>query len=593
MGLTMTDAPWPRRLEAWEPELRLFSRELVGHIASLSERIANALGTLRVSAERRSDEPNGYSALSRRGPYERLLISEWALQLEHEDEFIRRASSGEHLFVELERRSPAVELEAWVLLDSGPSQLGAPRIAQLAALVAFTRRAREAGVTLHWAPLWNWEQPAHQTIDAATVQAWFAARTATEPTDAVLAQWEALWPSRDGLEREVWVVGDERTTQLARARGWSALCIDDTSDDGLTSLELRVTPARKRRTTTLRLPLPDVPTQLRLLRDPFDWSRPSPKSVPTKPKGNLPVIALQPLTELAFSHDSHRLLARTENGSVVAIPVRNSGRAGYGWPTVARLPPDTSLIASVWSSRRARGLLVAHKNGAVHGADWDGRLGVQVSGMVQHPQPHELFIATWPFRLGWEQRGAWFDAANTGRLEADVLYARAFGSCVARVMQGPRLEARLAGAVRTLWVTSKPQKIWLSWEGGMAAACQYEDRIDVHSLEGETVTVRSLPRALFAHDLVRAVVMGPMRGELALIAVSDDRRAIRALSVQNVAPQWREVVRARAPIVSLACSSYGHHLAWSDIQGEVAVYSRDRAEVTLRLHASNISLERP
>ena len=81
--------PWPKALEPWEPELRVFARELVGHLAALSERIAHAVGPLRVSTERRSDEPNGYSALSRRGPYERLLISEWALQLEHEDEFIR------------------------------------------------------------------------------------------------------------------------------------------------------------------------------------------------------------------------------------------------------------------------------------------------------------------------------------------------------------------------------------------------------------------------------------------------------------------------------------------------------------------------
>jgi hypothetical protein len=589
----MTDIPWPKALESWEPELRLFSRELVGQLATLSERIAHAVGPLRISTEQRSDEPNGYSALSRRGPYDRLLVSEWALQLEHEDEFIRRASSGEHLFVELERRSPAISLEAWLLLDTGPAQLGSPRIAHLAALVAFTRRARNAGIALHWAPVWNWERPAHEQLTPATLQAWFAARTPYEPTEHVLTQWAGQWPEREDVERDVWLVGGPDSMKLARDRGWSSLVVDDAQGDGTTSLELRVTPAKKLRTTTLQLALPEPDAQVRLLRDPFDWNRPRPAPAPPRPRGNPQPIPLAPNTELAFSHDCHRLLARTEAGSVVAIPIRNTPRAGYGWPTVATLPPQTNLVASVWGSRRARALAVELPGGAVHLSDWDGRLGVRLAPSAPRPAPHELFTASWPMNGGWEMRGTWFDANNAGTVDPELLFARAFGSSVGKVIEGWRLDARYAQNIRTLSVPVRPARVWLSWEVSLAAACLHGDRVDVHTLKGADVQTRSLPRALFAAHVIHGVIAGPKAGEATLLALRDDRRSLHSLPVGEVAPQWREEIRARAPIESFAMSAGGRFVAWRDLDGEVAIYSRERGEVVLRVHTKNISTERP
>lgn len=594
----MTEPAWPKALEAWEPELRVFARDLIGQLATLSERIANAIGPLRVSTERRSDEPNGYSALTRRGPYERLLASEWALQLEEPDEFIRRASTGEQLFVELERRSPAVSLEAWLLLDTGPAQLGAPRIAHLAALVAFTRRARDAGIALRWAPLWSFERPAHEKLNPATLQNWLGARTAYDPHDGVLGQWASQWPERDDVERDVWLAGGPQSAQLALARGWSSLVVDDSQGDGSTSLELRVTPVRKRRTTKLTLTLPDSPTQVRLLRDPFDWNRPKPAPAPPRPRGNPQPIALQPSTDLVFSHDGHRLLARTESGSVVAIPMRNTARAGYGWPTVAVLPPQTSLVAAVWSSRRARALAVARPDGSIFVSDWEGRMGVRLAASAPRPSPGELFTGSWPLEPGWTMRGTWFDAANPTTIDPELLFARAFGSSVGEVIEGSKLDVRYStrtasGAVRRLTVTARPERVWLSWETSLAAACLHGDRVDVHSTRGAEVAVRSLPRALFASHLIQGVTPGPRTGDVTLLALKDDRRSVHSLPVGEVAPQWREEIRARSPIEAFAVSPGGRMIAWRDVDGEIAVYSRDRAEVVLRLHTKNISVERP
>ncbi len=585
----MTEPAWPKALEAWEPELRVFARDLVGQLANLSERIAHAIGPLRVSTERRSDEPNGYSALTRRGPYERLLVSEWALQLEQPDEFIRRASAGEQLFVELERRSPAVSLEAWLLLDTGPAQLGAPRIAHLAALVAFTRRARQAGIALRWAPLWSFERPANEKLNPATLQTWLGARTAYDPHDGVLGQWASQWPESEDVERDVWLVGGPNSAQLAHARGWSSLVVDDSQGDGSSALELRVTSNRTRRTTRLSLTLPDSPTQVRLLRDPFDWNRPKPAAAPPRPRGNPQPIALHPATELAFSHDGHRLLARTDSGSVVAIPLRNTARAGYGWPTLAVLPPQASLVASVWSSRRARGLVVARPDGAIYGCDWDGRMSVRIAASAPRPSPGELFIGSWPLNAGWDMRGSWFDAASPTLIDPELLYARAFGSSVGKVIEGSKLDARFAANVRTLTVVGRPERVWLSWESSLAAVCTYGDRVDVITLKGPEVNVRALPRPLFAPYLIQGVAPGSLH----ILALKEDRRSVHSLPSGDVAPQWREEIRARAPIETFAIAPGGRLIAWRDLDGEIAVYSRDRAEVVLRLHIKNISVERP
>ncbi len=68
-------------------------------------------------------------------------------------EFFRRAASREQLFHRLLCREPAGIRRSVVLLDAGPFQLGAPRLAQMAALVVFARRAAQGRADLSWGVL--------------------------------------------------------------------------------------------------------------------------------------------------------------------------------------------------------------------------------------------------------------------------------------------------------------------------------------------------------------------------------------------------------------------------------------------------------
>ena len=51
-------------------------------------------------------EPDGYAQLSRRGPFDRLLLTQWALLDVVPEELLRRAASNELLFHELARKEP-------------------------------------------------------------------------------------------------------------------------------------------------------------------------------------------------------------------------------------------------------------------------------------------------------------------------------------------------------------------------------------------------------------------------------------------------------------------------------------------------------
>ena len=94
--------------------------------------------------------PDGHAGIDTRGLYDRLLATEWALLEELPDEFLRRAVSGEHLFLQQAYQDLAAARQSIVLFDAGPDQLGAPRLAHLAILIVLAQRAAAHDASLQW-----------------------------------------------------------------------------------------------------------------------------------------------------------------------------------------------------------------------------------------------------------------------------------------------------------------------------------------------------------------------------------------------------------------------------------------------------------
>ncbi|MGZ3458625.1 MAG: hypothetical protein ACXU86_08980, partial [Archangium sp.] len=143
----------PEALRPWAAHLSLLPEDLALSLGAHVARLAAALGPLRARDEREGGEPQGYDGLTRRGSPERLLMSEWLMALEAPDEFVRRAAFGEQAYLRPAFRQPRGGHRTVALLDAGPDQLGAPRIAHLALLVVLARRAEAVGASFSWAVL--------------------------------------------------------------------------------------------------------------------------------------------------------------------------------------------------------------------------------------------------------------------------------------------------------------------------------------------------------------------------------------------------------------------------------------------------------
>ena len=327
----------PRALAGWEQELACLPADLGSALAPMLGRLRAALGPLRSRAGD-DGEPDGYSALARRGPMERLVVSQWALLDEAPDELLRRASSGELLFVDLARRTPHVDRRVVVLFDAGPAQLGAPRIAHLALLLVMARRAREAGATLAWGVLGRPADGLRALVDEPAIEALLAARSALAPTTAQLESWAEHTPLERGSEP--WIVSDGALAARAPS-AWSRVIVEDPLDPERRALDVAIV-RRRRPPIAVELALPDERTCSRLLRAPFAGRQAAPA------RADRASPALHPETQLAFTPDGQRLLARTARGGVAVFGLGGSAST----PRTLELPPGWSLLAAGVDGRR-------------------------------------------------------------------------------------------------------------------------------------------------------------------------------------------------------------------------------------------------
>jgi hypothetical protein len=136
----------PDSLSTWKPWLQWFDVELAEVLLPLLNRLNALVAGLRGNQPSGEAEFIGMEDLRRRGPYERLLLSEWLYADEFPDEFLRRAAQGEHLFLEPAFRKPKRGQTIYAVFDCGMQQLGAARLVHIALWIVLARRAQQNAV---------------------------------------------------------------------------------------------------------------------------------------------------------------------------------------------------------------------------------------------------------------------------------------------------------------------------------------------------------------------------------------------------------------------------------------------------------------
>ncbi|NWB29613.1 hypothetical protein [Pseudomonas gingeri] len=290
----------PESLQPWRQWLEWFAPELVPTLGALLGCISPVLGPFRGTQQGGVPEPDGLGDLRRRGSYERLLTSEWLLADEFADEFLRRASSGEHLFLAPQLRAQQASRLIVVLFDAGPLQLGGARLVHLALMILLARRAGEHGAQFRWGVLQQ-EPGLFDLHSSSQLRRLLDARTHAVATDQHWQRWQAFLDEQEESVSECWLVG-QRLPVAPGSQDRSARRLLIRQGLFGQALELQMQPSGGR---PIVLPLPDEAAARRLLKGQFDHSVPVDAHRTTTARI---ALTLPPMISSTGSHVAVRLL---------------------------------------------------------------------------------------------------------------------------------------------------------------------------------------------------------------------------------------------------------------------------------------------
>lgn len=302
----------PASLAPWSKQLSVFPNELSMAIGRIVQRVAAAIDPLHLEDVPGDDDPDGFDGLVNRGSYERLIASDWLLADEIPEEFERRATMREHLFLKTARRDRAHGLGSIVLFDSGPDQLGSPRLAHLAILIVLIRRAERARANFAWGILQNPGLPFLRGSGESEMMELLRSRTSTNVSDSVLNDWIKRSVETNRPE-EIWLVGGSRLHQISPHHVVSRVKVEDILEPGMRQVSVEIQRPKGRPRKVL-LDLPENSACARLLRDPYQIG----VTVPRK------VSAHTRTSGLIFAHGGRRLFTKIGDGTLMSFPVPNS-----------------------------------------------------------------------------------------------------------------------------------------------------------------------------------------------------------------------------------------------------------------------------
>jgi hypothetical protein len=246
----------PAALAPWAAALGALDADVALGLGPVIRRVDELLSTVDAVAGGRG-EPEGYDGLGTRGSPERLLASEWLLATELPMEFLRRAATGELLYLAPGYRRERSRGRVAVLVDTGPEQLGAGRLVQLATLVVLHRRAARQDAPLVLGVLGDEPGQWRAGEFPVLLDGWLHARRSGAATAADVDAWTA------SADDELWVLTGPRLAGALGVRARRRVLVSAEAEwdtGGASTIELALDGRR------VRLPVPPRPLAVRTLR---------------------------------------------------------------------------------------------------------------------------------------------------------------------------------------------------------------------------------------------------------------------------------------------------------------------------------------
>ncbi len=295
-----------------------------------------------------NEEPSGYDKISRRGNYDNLLLSELALSELMPDEFIRKATESELLFLTQGKTEQKNSASIILLLDAGPQQLGAPRIAHIAIWLLLIMRAEKYRAKFYWGIV---QSPNHFSDERSTygLRNLLKARTFLIPNDDQLAEWGKKIQEYDIGNSEAWVVSNN----LFKKPDWINCQISIMSDFEQKNLHLTKLFKNNNRQTTISIPPINIAT--RLLQGYFLDTTGTNVHQRTDHK-----ISLQ--QPPIFSPDGKYIAVGMLDGGALVYRIPNSSDQKQTFPNAQKWMSNQQLMAATLNGKKLSGLLCIDSN---------------------------------------------------------------------------------------------------------------------------------------------------------------------------------------------------------------------------------------
>lgn len=335
----------PAALKPWREWLDWFSDDLSATMGEMLLRLQALISQQQKIRGTDSTSFAGLDTLKSRGSYERLLLSEWALADEFPDEFTRRATAGEHLFL-----SPSEQTDSGVkiiiaLFDAGPLQQGAPRLAHLALWVLLHRRATVLGAVFYWGIIQN---PGELSSEhgASALNTLLRARCFIPVEAAHYQQWQ-LWLEKQNFSKaECWNVSHDHhvLTFLPTAHRL-------TVRRELGKRTLSVTLAAGTKSSVAELPIPKNELAMRLLRGEFVTRANEKTHLSTKHNFSLQQPPL-------FSADGRHIAVALLQPSVLIYRVPETPDQKPRSPTINTWSSQQQMVSGIQNGKRFAAILL-------------------------------------------------------------------------------------------------------------------------------------------------------------------------------------------------------------------------------------------
>ncbi|MGO1001540.1 hypothetical protein [Lysobacter sp. CA196] len=595
----------PEALKPWRPWLDWFDADIVDLLGELLLRLHPMLGAFRMRAQHGVAEPEGIDDLRRRGHYERLLLSEWALADEVPEEFDRRAAGGEHLFLSPKLVAREADALTAAVFDTGPGQLGAPRLVHVAMWILLAERAQAAKARFAWGVL-GAPGVLHPADAPERLKQLLQARSlvpggegnAQDARDRHEREWRCALDDADPSPGERWSIG-------AHAAGYGLGHRVDVARAA--EQQLAVTIASRQARRELRLSLPPPERSSALLRGEFER------------------VAVSRLTEVTTgAHGGGKLSLKQPpliscGGRYLAVPL-----AGENAANVYRLPSNEAMRLQAPKTARwgkGKSLLAAtlnerHFAGVIAQEEW--LEGWQLDGMSRMPlpPPGDLDVTTGKARLlpcVWLKQGSGhrrllllsgqrkllsWTLQRSGPSACEVVAEQVLAIARTSVAQVVYLRchdghlhlhsslhaealdcAAFQGQARSAFLSGRCSLD--SWQGG----CCVEQVVGGHGGERSSiwrVFMRTAERPFTEHEIVlpadwKVVGLGQPDGDdIGLIALRPDRKALLRIGAQE-----RSVLyESPSPISTVSVAVDADLIALVDLQGRLVVL-RDGARKML------------